>query len=87
MQLCNLKRIKPMENAEMTTNKGPLNEVSIECMLRNNEEMKPKYVVITRAKKGKAKIETTDEDISHDNEAWLKMLEIDDKIVVVTSTI
>ncbi|KAK8533168.1 hypothetical protein V6N12_076447 [Hibiscus sabdariffa] len=76
-----------MENAEMTTNKGPLNEVSIECMLRNNEEMKPKYVVITRAKKGKAKIETTDEDISHDNEAWLKMLEIDDKIVVVTSTI
>ncbi|KAK8488617.1 hypothetical protein V6N11_035447 [Hibiscus sabdariffa] len=83
MLLCNLKRIKPLENEEMTTNKSPLNEVSIKRMLRNNEALKSKYVAATRAEKGKAKMKTTKEDISHDNEAWLKMLELMTRLMLL----
>ncbi|KAK8604931.1 hypothetical protein V6N13_082394 [Hibiscus sabdariffa] len=41
---------KPLQNEEMTTNKGPPNEVSIEIMVRNTRVPTPKLDTTTREK-------------------------------------
>ncbi|KAK8548000.1 hypothetical protein V6N13_055163 [Hibiscus sabdariffa] len=63
------KGYKALRNEEMTTNKGPLNEMSIEHMVRNIEVLTPRFVVATRPEKGKAKVETVDEDIPQNVES------------------
>ncbi|KAK8557598.1 hypothetical protein V6N12_009827 [Hibiscus sabdariffa] len=73
MKMCNLKAIKPLKNEEMTTNKGPLSEVSIERMVRTIE-----------VDKGNEKVDSFAKDVCMSNEVWMKVISIEDKIDAIT---
>ncbi|KAK8640195.1 hypothetical protein V6N13_007954 [Hibiscus sabdariffa] len=65
--------IKPLKNEEMTTNKGPLSEVSIERMVRTIE-----------VDKGNEKVDSFAKDVCMSNEVWMKVISIEDKIDAIT---